>query len=99
MRCPDLSKHVLKGVQFYGPGISGVRHMRRGKEERFGDIAPRGLIDELRRRGYAVDDKSPTEIVRLIMQGELRKTVPARGWTSRVNGSHSPGELPYGNRQ
>jgi len=52
--------------------------MRRGKEDRFRDAAPRGLVDELRRRGYDVDDKSPTEIVRLIMEGELRKRVPTR---------------------
>ena len=64
--------------------------MGHGKKDRFGDAAPRGLIDELRRRGYDVNAKSPTEIVRLIMEGELRKSVPvrltmARGWTNWVN--------------
>jgi len=71
--------------------------MRRGKEDRFGDIAPRGFIDELRRRGYAVDDNSPSEIVRLIMEGELRKSVPVRlTMTPRVNPSRHSGEVPQG---
>jgi hypothetical protein len=49
------------------------------KQELF-DAAPKGLIDELRRRGYDVDDKSSTEVVRLIMKGELRKE--CAGWAN-----------------
>ena len=54
------------------------------KEDLF-DVAPRGLIDELRRRGYDVDDKSSTEIVRLIMEGELMKRSPVRLTMARRN--------------
>jgi len=47
------------------------------------DEVPSGLLAELRRRGYDVDDKSPAEILELFNKGKLRKV-----------GSERPASLP-----